>query len=70
MAEEWTEEYNVNDLGLTTGSIVALNSQRVTRKKRHPIGFVASETKPRKKRGQRRPGDWPEVPKFDVLEGE
>ena len=64
---EWTEEYNVNDLGFTLGSIVTLNSQKPTRKKKHPIGFVASETKPRKLRGKRRLGDWPDIPRFDVL---
>lgn len=65
---EWTEEYNVNDLGLTTGSIVGINSQRGKRKKKgSPIGFAVTEAKPRKPRGVRRPGSWPEVPRFDVL---
>lgn len=68
VAVSWTEEYNVNDLGLTVGSVVALNSQRGgRRKKRGPFGFAVTEAKPRKPRGERRPGDWPDVPRFDVL---
>lgn len=65
MSEPWTEDYNVNDLGLFLGHVGPVSAIK-RRKKKHPIGFAAPVTPPRKPRGQRKPGTFPDVPRFDT----
>lgn len=68
MSEPWTEDYNVNDLGFQLGYISALNNVKGRKRKKHPLGFAAPASPPRKPRGGRKPGTWPDVPHFDIQE--
>ena len=71
---EWTEEYNVNELGFTLGSISrwspydgltdeqadALQVELEAREARRlPLGFRATRPSRRVR--------WPKIPRFDVL---
>lgn len=74
---EWTEEYNVNDIGFVVGTVgrevamfdltedeieAELAERRAKEARRIPLGFRAPTR-------QRRLKPWPKVPRFDVPPG-
>lgn len=69
MSEEERDPYSWDavEIGLMVGHITALSSIK-RRKKKHPLGFAAPAAPPKKPRGQRKPGTFPDVPHFDILE--
>lgn len=66
MTDEERDPYSwdVVEIGMLVGHIAALSSVK-RRTKKHPIGFAPPLVPPRKPRGSRKPGSWPDVPFFD-----
>lgn len=58
-------EYQGCELIQGVGSITDLGDKPCQERPRHPLGFAPGPP-PRRRKGQRTPGTWPRVPRFDV----